>query len=210
VKAAEVVPPDAQVRIETLIADAERRTAGEIVVVVVSACDAYAFVPWRLGVLLAATTLAGLSLFLPGVPLPALLGAQALALLGGLGLGRLPAVRHSLVSDAEQDARVAERARRAFAEHGLGRTRARTGILLFVALLEREVVVLADEGIHRALGPDESWEEVVEHVLSGVRQGRPAAGIEAAVRRCGEILATHVPPAPVDSDELRNSVVLED
>lgn len=209
-KPTELVPADARLRIETAIAEAERSTAGEIVVDVVAACGEYAHVPWRLGVLLAAAVLLGLPLHPSGVPLSVIFAAQLAALGIGLAVGRLPAVRHHLVSDAVQEARVAERARRTFAERGLRRTAARTGILVFVALLERRVVVLADEGIHRELGPDERWEDVVELVLVGLREGRAADGIEAAVRRCGEILAAHVPPARQDFDELRNTVVLED
>jgi putative membrane protein len=105
---------------------------------------------------------------------------------------------------------VAERAERAFAEHRLAHTVRRTGILIFVALLEQRVVVLADEGIHRALGPGESWQDVVALAVDGLRSGRAVAGLEAAVRRCGEILAAHRPPPPENPDELPAAVVLED
>ncbi len=209
-KPRELISPEARLRIEAAIADAERTTSGEIVVVVVAACDAYAHVPWRLGVLLAAALFLGVALFVPEVPLSWFLAAQLAGLLGGLALGAISAVRHHLVSEAVQEARVAERARRAFAEHGLTRTVARTGILIFVALLEHRVVVLADEGIHRALAPEERWEEVVALVLAGIRERRADEGLVAAVRRCGEILAAHVPPAAANADELRNKLILED
>jgi len=205
-----LLPPDARLRIEGAIADVERCTAGEIVAVVVAASADYAHVPWRFGVLLAAAVCLGLPLLPFGVPISALFAAQFVALVAGLALGRIPAVKHHLVPDAVQDAHVSERARRSFAERGLARTAARTGILIFVSILERSVVVLADEGIHRALGPEERWEDVVELVLAGLREGRAAEGLEAAVRRCGEILAAHVPPAQGNPDELRDSVVLED
>lgn len=205
-----LVPPDARLRIEAAIADVERRTAGEIVVVVAAQSADYASVPWRLGVVLAAVALLGLALHLPVLPAAALLAAQAVALGIGLALGRLPAVRHHLVSDVVQDARVAESARRSFAEHGLAGTTGRTGILIFVSLLEHRVVVLADEGIHRVLGPEERWEDVVALALAGIREGRTAGGLEDAVRHCGQILAAHVPASAADVDELRNRVVLED
>src|SRR5690606_38102160 len=102
-------------------------------------------------------------------------------------------------------------ARRCFREQGLTRTRGRTGILLFVALRERRVVVLADAGIHRVLDPDERWEQVVDLVRAGLRDGRAVEGLEAGVRRCGEILARHVPVDPArDLDELPNAIVVED
>ena len=107
--------------------------------------------------------------------------------------------------------RVAERARYAFAANGLAHTRDRTGILIFVALLEHRVVVLADEGIHRALDPSESWQEVVDaRRRRACAAGRAEAGLEAAIRRCGEILARHVPAQGRNPDELANRIVLED
>jgi putative membrane protein len=104
--------------------------------------------------------------------------------------------------------RVSERARRCFAESGLTRTRGRTGVLVFVTLLERRVVVLADEGIHRVLDPDESWQQVVELAVDGLRRGQPIEGIEAAVRRCGAILARHLPAIAPDLDELPNPPII--
>jgi putative membrane protein len=79
-----------------------------------------------------------------------------------------------------------------------------------VALFERRVVVLGDEGIHRALGPNEGWTEIVERAVGGIRSGVALVGLENAVRRCGEILARHVPAATPNPDELPNRVVIED
>jgi putative membrane protein len=79
-----------------------------------------------------------------------------------------------------------------------------------VALLERRVIVLADDGIDRLCDPDERWDEVVELALRGLRNGRALDGLVAAVDRCGEILAHHHPTAPRNVDELPNAIVLED
>jgi putative membrane protein len=72
------------------------------------------------------------------------------------------------------------------------------------------MVVLADEGIHRVLDPSESWQQVVDLAVGGLAAGRGVDGLEAAIRRCGEILAHHVPAPDHDPDELPNRVVLED
>jgi len=205
-----LLDPAARLRLEAAVIEAERATAGEIVLCVVRQCDEYGSVGWRLGCVLAALALLGAWLF-HAVESPArLLAAQAVALAAGHGIARLPAVRRALLPRELVEERVAERARRAFAERGLTRTAARTGILIFVALLERRVVVLADEGIDRVLAPGESWQQVVDLARDGLRHGRAAEGLEAAVRRCGEILAAHVPAPPRDVNELPDAVVLED
>jgi putative membrane protein len=204
-------PADRQ-RIEAAVIEAERATRGEIVVAVVNASDEYGSAGWRLAVALAALVFLGLAQFRPDLPLLAYLAAQGAALLLGHALARLDPVRRLLVSDALAERRVRQRATRAFEQNGLGRTAGRTGILLLASLLERRVVVLADEGIHRVLDPGESWQEVVDLAVRGLREGRPAEGLVAAVGRCGEILARHLPADRLrDLDELPNPpLVLED
>lgn len=209
-RATGLVDPAARQRLESTIFEIERTTSGEIVLDVVSACDEYGSAGWRLGVAFALLAFTGLALFAPPERSWVYLAAQAGALALGHALARIDAVRRLLISDALAERRVAERARRAFAENGLTRTRGRTGILVFVALLERRVVVLADEGIHRALDPDERWQDVVDSAVAGLREGRAVEGLEAALRRCGAILARHAPAPDHNPDELPNRVVLED
>ncbi len=205
-----LLDPADRMRIEAAVHDAERSTGGEIVVCVVGACDEYGSVGWRLGVVLAALALLVSGVYSPTATHAQIFALQAGALALGHGLGRIPAIRRFLLPEDLLETRVRERAVRAFAEHGLTRTAARTGILIFVAALERRVVVIGDEGIHRALGPGETWSEVVALATAGLGQGRAGDGILAAVRRCGEILAAHLPIGPSDTNELPNHVVIED
>jgi putative membrane protein len=207
----QLIDPAARQHLEGVIAEQEKRTGGEIVVAVVGACDEYGSAGWRLGTALAALAFLGLGLFAPPLRWTVYLASQALLLGVGHALARVEAVRRWLLPHQLAERRVFERARRCFAEQGLTRTRGRTGVLILAALLERRVVVLADEGIHRALGPDESWQEVVDLAVDGMRHRRPVPGFEAAVRRCGEILAAHLPAPLENPDELPNAVVvLED
>jgi putative membrane protein len=123
---------------------------------------------------------------------------------------RLDAIRHAFVSERELQTKAEAAALHAFHEHGLRRTEGRTGILIFVALFEHRVVVLADEAIDQALGPDEQWETLVEAVLGGIRHGRAADGIIEAVEQCGALLAHPLPAAPDDRDEIPHGLVLVD
>jgi putative membrane protein len=208
---ARLLDAEARARLADAVRDAERVTRGEIVLAVVRACDEYGSAPWRLGVLLAVIATCGLAAVAEPLPWWAVLSAQALAIAAAHAASRIDAVRRHLLPPALVEQRVQERARSAFLENGLARTRERTGILVFVALLERRVVVLADRGIHAALDPEESWEEVVELALQGLRSGRASEGLLAAIRRCGEILARHCPASQQrDVDELPNAVVIED
>lgn len=209
-RASDWLDPAARQHLEAVVAEAERTTGGEIVVAVVGACDRDAALGWRLGVVLAATLFLGLGWLAPPLPWTGYLAAQAAALGVGHALARSATLRRALLPDALVEQRVAARARRCFAEEGLVRTRGRTGILIFVALLERRVVVLGDEGIDRVLDAGETWQQVVDLATAGLRAGRIVEGLEAAVRRCGEILSRHLPAAASDTDELPNRLVVLD
>lgn len=206
----ELVDERGRAHLEEVIRGVERETEGEIVLVVVRACDEYGSVGWRLGVAFAALAYAAAAWWLPHGPLWSYLAIQAVALGAAHALARIDAVRRRLLPAALVEERLAQRARRAFAEHGLERTRARTGILLLVATLERRVIVLGDAGIDSVLDPDESWQQVIALAVEGLHAGRPVEGLEAALRRCGEMLRRHVPAAQPRVDQLPNAVVLED
>jgi putative membrane protein len=206
----QLLDPAARLRLEATVIESERNTEGEIVVVVARACDEYGSAGWRLGVSLAALVFAGLLAFVPPLAGWIYLAAQAAAIAVAHAMARIDAVRRLLLARPLVQTRVAERAIHAFAANGLTRTQNRTGILIFVALLERRVVVLADEGIHRALDPNENWQQVVDLAVDGLRRGDAVDGLEAAIRRCGEILARHVPVQGRNPNELPNRIVLED
>ena len=72
---------------------------------------------------------------------------------------------------------------------------------LLVSLLEHRVQVLADSGINARVKPG-TWDQVVEIVLAGIRQGDLCQGLCDAVDRCGEILAQEFPIQPDDVNEL--------
>jgi len=67
-----------------------------------------------------------------------------------------------------------------------------TGVLIFVALVERQVEVLADAAIHAKVG-DALWTAAAQAVQEGMKQPDPTAGIETAIALCGEALKAHFP-----------------
>ncbi|HEX3919313.1 MAG TPA: TPM domain-containing protein [Caulobacteraceae bacterium] len=67
-----------------------------------------------------------------------------------------------------------------------------TGVLIFVALVERRVEILADTAIHAKVG-DAVWREAAAAVQAGMKQPDPTAGIEKAIAICGAALKTHFP-----------------
>ena len=120
---------------------------------------------------------------------------------------RHPTVNRWVTPRAVRRARTRNAAVQQFLAHGLHVTEARTGVLLFAALSDHQVEVVADEGIHAQV--DQTvWADAVEALAHGLKQGDAAAGFEAAIALCGEVLAAHFPPGEANPNELADRLVL--
>ena len=114
--------------------------------------------------------------------------------------------RRWVVGELALERRARQRAERCFLEEEVFATRDRTGILIFVAVFERQVVVMGDAGINRAV-PDGAWEHVVGDVIAGIRARKPAEALIAAIAECGRLLEKHrLEIRPDDTDELANEL----
>ncbi len=114
--------------------------------------------------------------------------------------------RRWFISFHEMNARVHEAALMEFYRSGLYRTKESNGVLIYLSLFERRVVVLGDRGIHEKMG-DEHWVEVRDKIINGIRQKRACEGICDAVAACGRALADHFPHRADDVNELPDRVI---
>jgi putative membrane protein len=101
---------------------------------------------------------------------------------------------------------VKEATEKEFYIQGLYRTREETGILIFISVFERQVWVLADRGINEKL-PSETWQDVVDLVVDGIKERRQVDAICQAVDQVGQILETHFPATSNNPDELESVII---
>jgi putative membrane protein len=214
--AARFVSDDDRQRITRCVQEVEKNTSGEIVPFVKSASYQYPAASLRaalaVSALVAAAATAADYLFMPWGTLsllnlwvfPSVFAACFLVVYVLTIVA--PILKRPFISRAELSEEVEEAAVTAFYRHRLAETRDRTGILLYVSVFERRVVVLADKGINDKVD-QETWQQVVDIVLGGIREGRPADALCEAVTRCGELIAAQFPLRAGDKDELRNLIV---
>jgi putative membrane protein len=196
----QLLAPGAFDAIEGAVRSAERTTSGEIVPVVVERSDSYADVRIGAAALVAIAGGGALEAFVPGLGHWLVAAQLAAFVLLCLGFGWRPLLALVAPNPLFEE-RVHHAAARAFHEAGMVETRDRTGILIFVSLLERRVEVIADRGIHAQVA-DGTWDGVVERVVRGIREGHADRGLVEGITLCGQILASHFPPRPDDVDEL--------
>lgn len=207
-------------RLKQAVAEAETQTAGEIVPYVIRQSDDYGVAVWRggaVGALAAAAALLVVGMVSGGWDQAWLYTSWMMALtiaagglLGAVLVGAWPAARRLFTGHAEMERQVRKRAYEAFLEEEVFDTRDRTGILLYVSLLEHRIEVMGDVGINAKVEP-EDWEGVVGLIRDGIREDSLADGLERAIRRCGELLHRKgVEIRPDDTDELSDRVRLRD
>ncbi len=119
---------------------------------------------------------------------------------------RIPALKRLFISADEMKEEVEEAALTSFFKKGLNRTKDQTGILIFISVFERKAWILADKGINDKLDTS-VWQEIVNMVITGIKEHRQSQAICNAVKRCGELLKDHFPIKPDDTDELANLIV---
>ena len=192
-------------RIIAAIRAAEANTAGEIYVVVARESDDFRFVPilWAaLVALLIPWPLHLLTYWSTSI----ILVLQVLTFVLIAVIASHSALRHrivpeSIAADAARKAAVAQ-----FLAHGVHLTESRTGVLIFVALADRRVEIVADAGIDRKVEAG-AWDALTRDIIVAARGGALADGLVTAVQRAGLLLSRHCPPVPVDKNELPDRVV---
>ncbi len=201
-----LLTPEDDKRITDAIRAAEKNTSGEIFCVLMRASSDYRMVP------IAWAALAALL-----VPLPLLYFTkiesttvyiiQLLVFLAIMLVLLIPSIRFAMVPKRAMTDRAHAEAQRQFAAHGLHRTEARTGVLVFVSLAEHYVEIVADVGIAAKVEQD-VWDRVVKLLTQAMKRGQIAEGYVEAIQVCGEVLAQHFPPPALNRDELPDKLVI--
>lgn len=96
-------------------------------------------------------------------------------------------IKRLLVSQAYMDHTTRQRAENAFLEEEVFNTAQRTGIMIFISFFEHEVIVMADRGINKVVDQKE-WDKIVADIVTQIRSGNIISGLEAGIKRCGEVL----------------------
>jgi len=185
---------------------AEQRTSGEIVFAIADASGQYHHATLQ-GALAGTIIAAAVYLALPAAhTIGLLLWTEIISFAFFYALIPLLPFRRWFIPAREKEEGVREAAFREFYSNGLYQTREANGVVIYLSLLERGVVVLGDRGIHEKMG-NPRWEEVRNAIIRGIRQGRAKDGICQAVEICGRTLAEHFPRSPDDVDELSNHLI---
>lgn len=124
-------------------------------------------------------------------------------------LSQIAGLQRLLTDKRDLELQVLERAQLEFYWSRTHRTVNRTGVLLFISLMEHRCVVLADEVIASRL-PPETWRNLVDQLIVSIKARQSADGLITAIHQCGDILSRHFPRPAGDRNELSNLLIIKE
>lgn len=193
---------EGRARVERAVRAVESVTSAEVVVAVHPHSGVYRHTDLSVGVFCAFVSL----LIFLFDPHPFAIDAYPFAFLttlfgATLASEHLPPLRRLLTARRTMDDAVHRAARTVFVDSGIGRTRGRTGILVFVSILERRVEVVADVGVDAP-----HLEGAIAALDRALAASRPFEPFVAALEGLREPLASLLPHQADDVDELPNAM----
>ncbi len=204
-----------QNQIRASVARAEERSSGEVVPVIIDQASSYSRATARSAFMLTMVLTALILWLIPDAGSTQLfwqlpLGSTITFAIFCFIIEQIPALKRLLLPQSEIDAAMQTRSFENFARHGVYKTKANTGILILISLLEHRVEILADEGINAMIDTAE-WQKVADEIAVGLKQGTACASLCSAIGHCEELLTTHFPhsaaTAAADTNELPDLII---
>ena len=94
-----------------------------------------------------------------------------------------------------------DRAIEVFANLRVWDTQHNNGVLVYLLLADRDVEIVADRGIHNAVGAV-AWEEICRTMEVALRAGQFETGLVQGIEAISTLLATHYPRHALGANEL--------
>jgi putative membrane protein len=197
---------DEQARVSDAISRAERKTSGEIVVVVAAQSDNYLYVPPLVGAL-ASLLVPWILIFFTRFDVESIYLAQLAVFLILTALILPLPIRTALVPGHIKRLHAHRRAIEQFLVQNLHTTSGHTGVLIFVSVAERHAEIRADTAIDARVPPG-TWKAIVDELTAAIAKGQPADGLIAAITASGEHLAQYFPPDSRNPNELPDHLII--
>ncbi len=190
------------------VGDIEKETEAEIVIVVRGRSGSYRHADYLFGAILAFIGLLFV-LFLPfdfhtyWVPFDVI----AFFLIGVYVSSRSDSIRRICTTEKSRAKAARAGAAAMFYEAGIANTHAENGLLIYLSLLEKQLEVIADRGILKAVEPLK-WNHAVFH-LKEIGHHPKAETFIKGLRELGKLLAEALPPTGENPNELADGPRIE-
>ncbi len=98
-----------------------------------------------------------------------------------------------------------DRALEVFYELKMNETQLQNGVLIYLAVADKQFVICGDKGINEVVAPD-FWESTKEIMAAQFKQGNFKQGLIDGIAQAGEQLKNYFPWQTDDTNELSNEI----
>ncbi len=184
----------------------ESKTSGEIVPVIFKTSDLYPASHYRSGILLGImgyffAYAFELNYTLPFFPLYCFVAFFTVGFL----LAYIGIIKRLMTLKSEFDEEVRQKATELFFQLGTHSTINRNGVLIFITLIERRIIIMGDKGIHEKVG-QEFWDKIIAEMIPLLKSKQILEALKLGIGKVGDVLAHHFPRQTGDSNELKNEL----
>jgi putative membrane protein len=202
--------------LEQAIADTELLTEAEIIPVIVRSSSSYSYLKINLMLLTTLILTMGSEAFSTHLYWDH--GLTSLIFIGLVfifvffitpWLASLDFIKKMFVMKSEMLEQSFKRAKLEFYENKIHHTKDSVGVLIFISMLERQVIVLADQKISNQLPPD-TWQKAVDTITKNLKTKELSKGLNLGLKELSLHLAEHFPIGKDDINELSNQLVIKE
>lgn len=125
-----------------------------------------------------------------------------------LALSTFAHVKRFTTYESDRLLQVERRAMNEFYASKIHKTHGATGILIFISVVERMAVILADHNISQKVKP-QTWIHIHEQLVQHLKQKKIGEGFKLAIEACGEIVIPSFPRLTSDQNELHDNLIIK-
>lgn len=103
---------------------------------------------------------------------------------------------------------AAHRAWEVFEQLKMQLTEQRNAVLVYMAIKDRQMAIVGDEGIHHKVGKDQYWKQELQILRDFCKEGKIVEGLVRVIKDIGADLSTHFPHSETESkNEIPDDIV---
>lgn len=100
---------------------------------------------------------------------------------------------------------IFNRAMDVFHQLNMDKTKQQNGVLIYVAVEDRNFIIYGDNGINKVV-PNDFWESTKDVIVEHFKKGKYKEGLIAGIHKAGEQLKKHFPYQKDDKNELSDEI----
>lgn len=204
--------PAERSKVTLAIKKAELQTSGEVVVVAARASDDYIHVPIHIAAACALAVpflMPFIARFFPwsAISIPWVFATQLIVFIIVALILSLPFFRYAITPNKLMRKYAHRNAATQFLALNTHGTGGRTGVLIFVSLLERYIEVIGDTAIAQKVTKAD-WQKIIDAMLPMLANKQTTDALVLGVEHCGAILKQHFPEGSNKTNELPDHFIV--